>query len=311
MTAGMHKSETDRIAASLTKYENENGHLPGLVDPVWRETLVRQIISSLRRIAYVHLIRDRDVSARRLDPHHAAFDPLKGASLLMRRGEADEAVWLTFVGTQFGKHKDDGWKLAANVFGSFGAGPIWTAKAYRRAPNEFLAMLVSQRDALSDMKRSGRYSNHRQYQSKAPEAIDRTFRSFCDWQFVRGGFPQLIRATHETHGQNPTEVFDVLYKSLKVVSGFGRLGRFDFLTMLSKLHIAPIEAGSTYLVDATGPLAGAKLLFYKDGKHSVSARALQARADALDDYLNVGKQVIEDSLCNWQKSPGRYEYFRG
>jgi hypothetical protein len=136
-----------------------------------------------------------------LDPHHAAFDPLKGASLLMRRGEPDEAVWLTFVATHFGKHKDDGWKLAANVFGSFGAGPIWTAKAYRRAPNEFLAMLISQRDALSDMKRSGRYSNHRQYQSKAPEAIDRTFRSFCDWQFVRGGFPQLVRATHETYGQ--------------------------------------------------------------------------------------------------------------
>ncbi|MFZ5716742.1 MAG: hypothetical protein ACOY3N_28285 [Bradyrhizobium sp.] len=311
MPAGMHKSDTDRIAASLTKYEKENGRLPGLVNPAWRDTLVRQIISSLRRIAYVHLIRDRKVSAHRLDPHHASFDPLKGASLLMRRGEADEAVWLTFVATHFGKHKDDGWKLAANVFGSFGAGPIWTAQSYRRAPDEFLAMLVSQRDALSDMKRSGRYSNHRQYQSKAPEAIGRTFHSFCDWQFGRGGFPQLIRAIHETQGQNPTEVFDALYKSLKVVSGFGRLGRFDFLTMLSKLQIAPIEAGSTYLVGATGPLAGAKLLFCRDGDQSLSARALQTKADALDDYLKVGKQVIEDSLCNWQKSPGTYEYFRG
>ncbi|WP_442869960.1 hypothetical protein [Bradyrhizobium sp. CCBAU 45389] len=48
-----------------------------------------------------------------------------------------------------------------------------------------------------------------------------------------------------------------------------------------------------------------------DGNQSVSARALQAKADALDDYLKVGKQVIEDSLCNWQKSPGTYEYFRG
>jgi len=62
---------------------------------------------------------------------------------------------------------------------------------------------------------------------------------------------------------------------------------------------------------ATGPLAGAKLLFYKDRAHSVSAKALQAKVDALDDYLNVGKQVIEDSLCNWQKQPDKYEYFRG
>lgn len=311
MPAGMHKSDTDDIAASLAKYEQENGPLSGLKSPVWRETLIKQIVSSLRRIAYVHAIRDRSVSTSRLDPHLAAFDPLKGASLLARRGESDEAVWLTFVATHFGKHKDDGWKLAANVFGSFGAAPIWTAKAYGRAPNSFLAMLTSHRDALSEMKRSGRYSNHRQYQSKAPEAIDRIFCSFYDWQFSRGGFPQLIRNIHETHGQSPTEVFDVLYKSLDAVSGFGRLGKFDFLTMLSKLHIAPIEAGSTYLVGATGPLAGAKLLFYEDRAHSVSVKTLQARVDALDDYLNVGKQVIEDSLCNWQKQPDRYEYFRG
>ncbi|WP_347951956.1 hypothetical protein [Bradyrhizobium sp. SSUT77] len=311
MPAGMHKSDTDDIAASLARYEQENGQLPGLKSPVWRDTLIKQIVSSLRRIAYVHAIRDRGVSTSRLDPHQAAFDPLKGASLLVRRGETDEAVWLTFVATHFGKHKDDGWKLAANVFGAFGAGPIWTTKAYGQAPGSFLAMLTSQRDALSDMKRSGRYSNHRQYQSKAPEVIDRTFRSFYDWQFSRGGFPQLIKAVHEAHGQNPTEAFDVLYKSLDAVSGFGRLGKFDFLTMLSKLHIAPIEAGSTYLVGATGPLAGAKLLFYKDRAHSVSAKAVQAKVDALDDYLNVGKQVIEDSLCNWQKQPDRYEYFRG
>jgi alpha-glutamyl/putrescinyl thymine pyrophosphorylase-like protein len=311
MLAGMHKGLADEIAASFAKYEKENGGLPGLKKSAWRETLIKQIISSLRRIAYVHAIRDREVSASRLDPHQAAFDPLKGASFLMRRGELDEAVWLTFVATHFGKHKDDGWKLAANVFGSFGARPIWTAKAYGRAPDGFLEMLTSHRDALSDMRRSGRYSNHRQYQSKAPEFIARTFRSFYDWQFSEGGFPQLIRGVHKARGQNPTEAFDVLYKSLGVASGFGRLGKFDFLTMLSKLHIAPIEAGSTYLVGATGPLAGARLLFFKDRDHAVSARALQARVDALDDYLKVGKQVIEDSLCNWQKRPDRYEYFRG
>jgi hypothetical protein len=161
------------------------------------------------------------------------------------------------------------------------------------------------------MKRSGRYSNHRQYQSKAPEVIDRTFRSFYDWQFSKGGFSQLIRAVHEAHGQNPTEAFDALYRSLDAVSGFGRLGKFDFLTMLSKLYIAPIEAGSTYLVGATGPLARAKLLFHNDRAYAVSAKVLQARVDVLDDYLSVGKQVIEDSLCNWQKQPDRYEYFRG
>src|SRR5215211_5435194 len=107
MPTGMYKDTTADIAVSLAKYEKENGELPGLTNAVWREVLIKQIISSLRRIAYVHAIRDRDSSASRLNPHDAAFDPLKGASFLMKRGEVDEAVWSTFVGTHFGKHKDD------------------------------------------------------------------------------------------------------------------------------------------------------------------------------------------------------------
>jgi hypothetical protein len=31
----------------------------------------------------------------------------------------------------------------------------------------------------------------------------------------------------------------------------------------------------------------------------------------LDATLGVGMQVMEDSLCNWQKSPIRFKHFRG
>lgn len=31
----------------------------------------------------------------------------------------------------------------------------------------------------------------------------------------------------------------------------------------------------------------------------------------LDGVLGVGMQVMEDSLCNWQKSPTRFIHFRG
>ncbi len=100
---------------------------------------------------------------------------------------------------------------------------------------------------------------------------------------------------------------------MKSVFGFGggRLGRFDFLTMLGKLQLAPIEPGSVYLDKATGPLAGARLLFFGDRDYNITGKALEPRVDALDDILGVGKQVIEDSLCNWQKSPDVYVYFRG
>ena len=31
----------------------------------------------------------------------------------------------------------------------------------------------------------------------------------------------------------------------------------------------------------------------------------------LEAHLSVGMQVLEDSLCNWQKSPDRFDRFRG
>ena len=38
--------------------------------------------------------------------------------------------------------------------------------------------------------------------------------------------------------------FDDLYKSMDVVASFGRMARFDYLTMVGKLGLAQIEPGS-------------------------------------------------------------------
>ena len=123
-------------------------------------------------------------------------------------------------------------------------------------------MLNSNQAKLDNVQISGRYSNHRQYQSKAASSIARIFQSFFSWQVSDGSFLNKIRRLHELHGQEPTEGFHELYKSLGQVYGFGRLGKFDFLTMLGKLQLAPIVPGSVYLVGATGPASGAKLLFF-------------------------------------------------
>jgi hypothetical protein len=172
-------------------------------------------------------------------------------------------------------------------------------------------MLDAKGACLIDPRQSGRFSNHRQYQSKKPVVIARVFRSFYDWQFENGGFDARVRQIHQKLGQQPTQTFDALYRSMKDVYGFGRLGIFDFLTMIGKLGLAPIEPGSVYLPGATGPLSGAKLLFHGDRKFRAGAKTLGNRVDGLDSYLRVGKQVLEDSLCNWQKSPDRYVYFKG
>lgn len=306
-----HYNRRAQLDAAITAYENAHGKLAGLSTAARKNTWLDQLISSLRRIEYVKLLTTAIIDPARDDPHDPLFDPIRAAARLGKEGKRDEAVWMAFVATHFGKHIVDGWKLAANVLGSFGAGPIWDVATYGNGRPAFNQMLVQNQAALVDANQSGRFSNHRQYQSKKPNIISAVFSTYYDWQFSAGGIAQLIRNTHERVGQNPEEVFDDLYRSLNTVYGFGRLGKFDFLTMLSKLELAPIEAGSAYIVGATGPLSGAKLLFYNSTTHPVSAGQLSPYVDALDDYLQTGKQVIEDSLCNWQKSPDKYVYFKG
>lgn len=308
---GACRDRIGNLLEGLVRYEADNGQLPGLVDPRWRRTLLDQMVSSLRRIEYINTLHRSAISPHRLDPTSLHFDPLKGAALLLRNGKMDEAVWLTFAATHFGKHSEDGWKLASNVLGSFREGPVWTVEQYSDTPEDFERMLVANQQLLDDPTQSGRFSNHRQYQSKSADAIARVFRTFHAWQFESGGFTARIRQVHREVGQEPTTAFDALYRSMKPVFGFGRLGKFDFLTMIGKLQLAPILPGSVYLPGATGPLAGAKLLFYGDRDYRTGAKALGERVDGLDDYLDVGKQALEDSLCNWQKNPEAYVYFRG
>jgi len=311
MPNGAHRDHTQVIHNGLQAYEAANGILPGIALAKTRETLVLQIISSMRRIDYLKVIQEKKISSARHDPTSMLFDPIRAAILSRNDGNYDQAVWLTFLQAHFGKSKVDGWKLASNVYGSFHAGPVWTYKEYIDDPVAFFDMLHANRHSLEDSAKSGSYSNHRRYQPKTPEGIAKVFTSFASLLEEYGGFRGMIVGVHANRGQAAEDAFDGLYKIVKRVHGFGRLGCFDFLTMMGKLELAPITPGTTYLPGATGPLKGANLLVYGDREHGVATKALVQRVDALDDFLGCGKQVIEDSLCNWQKHPEKYIYFRG
>ena len=93
---------------------------------------------------------------------------------------------------------------------------------------------------------------------------------------------------------------------------FGRTGKFDFLTMVGKIGLLDIAPPSAYMVHGTGPVRGARLLFIGAVDNEAhSKKKLDVLSAELDKTLDVGMQVIEDSLCNWQKSPGKYLSFRG
>jgi len=72
-----------------------------------------------------------------------------------------------------------------------------------------------------------------------------------------------------------------------------------------------IQPGLAYLNGATGPATGARLMLQGSVATELSIIDMETRLKALAEHLDVGMQEIEDSLCNWQKSPSRYKLFSG
>jgi hypothetical protein len=197
------------------------------------------------------------------------------------------------------------------VYGRIGDRGLWDWQSVSTDLNGFRQWLAAQNATL----RQFRFSNHRKYEGLDAHSRNGTgsiVESFVDWVLSEGSLDQLVRAIHLRVGQNPTEVFDALYKDMRKVHRFGRLAKFDFLTLLGKLNLAPIAPGSAYIRDnATGPNLGIRLLVTGNTKGSLTRSQADETYIELGQVLNIGMQELEDALCNWQKSPTKYEYFRG
>jgi hypothetical protein len=98
MSALYRSNKILELREGLANYERQFGILPGIVAASHRKTLLEQVLDSVRRVEYVYHIRDADHNDKRLVPGSGLFDPLKAAAVHSRRGNLDEAYWLTTVG---------------------------------------------------------------------------------------------------------------------------------------------------------------------------------------------------------------------
>ena len=304
------------VAAALS-YQLDNfsqtvRELPGISDAVMKAVLIEQMLESIRRIRYVSVIRTRDISPLRIRGDRDLFDPLKGAIYFQRIGDIEEAYWMVFLFVHFGKNRNTGWRLARDIYGRLGEGSPWNWIRVSADPLNFRDWLHDNQTTLRGADGVTRhFGNHRKYQSLDAHSTNGTgaaVETYVDWVHNGGSHEEFfVQVQRECKG-DPCLSFDNLYRSMNVVASFGRTARFDYLTMIGKLQLANIEPGSTYMEGATGPLSGGHLLF---GNNQLSRREVDELLRQLDNYLNVGMQVLEDSLCNWQKDPTEFTPFRG
>jgi hypothetical protein len=243
-----------QLIDGLRRYESEVALLPGIASDAARETFVRQVVASDRRVRYFTMLGSRPVSARRSDPGDPLFDPIRAAVWFRDGGDFDEACWMVFWFVHCGRNRITSYRLAQDVYGRLGANPPWSWALSLSDPASFEIWLAT--NAAEIKRRGGRFGNHRKYESLADTGL--VVSSYLSWTVDSHAsvFDGAIAAT-----ASPEEAFDRLYRSMTSVYRFGRVARFDYLSTLGRLGLAQIRPGRSYLSSSTGPVQGARLLY--------------------------------------------------
>lgn len=292
----------------LRDHHDNKRPLPGVAHADARDTLAMQIVASIRREEYFDAIQNRGpIGSDRADPHSDKFEAELGVVHLLQNGSHEEAAWLAFLMVYLAKPADSRWRRLRDIYGMLGVGR-WDWALVSRDPNAFEKWLAANWQSVG-----GKFGNHRKYESLQPgkaRSMGPAIVTYVNWVNGAGGHRSLFAQMVREAGNDPHVIFDAFYRSLPV-GGFGRLGRFDWVSMLSRYGFIPAKAGSAYLNSATGPKAGARLLFANDRNANVSGKTLQEWLTELDEDLGVGMEVLEDAICNWQKRPAEFEHFLG
>lgn len=302
-------AEYERLSDAVVGLR-ERGELPtGIRDPVRADVFVRQLVESLRRVRYISLISQRSCGPRFADPDLDVFDPLRALVHLRDLRHVDEAFWMAFLHVHFGKNLRWGWEYPRRIYGALGQGFRWTWNLVSADPKAFRFWLSEHEIEISDGP--GGFGNHRKYESlsgSSGRGTGAAVESYVRWVCGFGSHPDLVEAGVAATGGEETQLFDWLAKAAasEVVS-FGRTAGFDYANLLAWTGLVPARAGTCHISGATGPRSGAEEMYGLVRPASEHERDLAM----LCDSFSVPFDVMEDALCNWQKSPGKFKPFRG
>ncbi len=284
--------------------------LPGIASDEAKNCFVRQIVDSIKRVRYYRIISERQSTIEVINPYNIGFSPILASVYHRQNGNLDEAFWLVFLATHFGKHATYEWGYVRGVYGKLNTGGLWSWENVTSNIENFRIWLHDNEPEIRD---SGKFSNHRRYQSLSglsQRGTGASVESYVNWIGENNSHQHFMENAINQVGDNPKILFRHLYRSMSQVMGFGRLGKFDFLTNIGKLGLVNIEPDSAYIANATGPKRGARLLF---GTRTASNVEFEAMFQSLDSHLELdfGMQVLEDAVCNWQKDTINYSHFSG
>ena len=110
--------------------------------------------------------------------------------------------------------------------------------------------------------------------------------------------------------------FHSMYKLAQKIPNFGRLAAFDFSSSMVKCELNIEEPQSMYAEHSTGPLDAVGLLLRLTNNNSSPKAKVELCSDLMKWFLENARifmtgQVLEDAICNWQKSTSSYIRYTG
>ena len=285
------------LGEALAQYETVHGALPGIASGLERASFVEHLVECGNIADSLRLLAADHVDGPCSDPDAEGFNPLCAAVAQNRRGNTEEACWLAFLAVAFGESPDHGWHMATTAHRRPGEQGMWDWDAASSDVPAFREWIQRNRHRFVGVS----FGNHRKRESlNDRNGFGETVETYVLWVREAGTHAGWIDAA----GQEG-DPFDLLYRSMRDIRRFGRLARFDFLCCLEALSIIDFAPTKAYLQGATGPLAGARRLYGRPkGTWGGRPFVLDERLIELEEYLNVGFDVLEDALCEWQKRPG-------
>lgn len=297
-----------KLRADLQNFDQNIIPLNGIQNPAAMDCLLLQLEDSVRRVKYVQAIAAKAHDPNSVNPNLNGFNPLNAAAYHLANGNVDEAAWLVFLATHFGKDKN-GWGLMRAVYSGLGT-QTWDWATVSAAPQQMGQWIAANQNLL---KAHGIFGNHRKYTSLKYTESGRSINSYVDWIGPQHSHVLKFAQLQPANANSRTR-FNAIYRSFfNSVFGFARMGAFDFVTMIGKIGVLDVEPDLIYIKGATGPIPGAKLLFADNVNANISNAKLEADLGQLEALIALpfGMQILEDALCNWQKSPQHYRNFKG
>ena len=267
------------------------------------------LVASERQAQYLTALAKRTLvtptywSTQRANPNSAFFDPVK-AILYWQSIDIAESLWLAFLLIHVGDspqlqlqgNRQSQWQYLRLLYGNFSGAdepskPLLSWATMTANPQVVVEWV---RECQSNQI-SFKFGKHRKYESikQLPQVVD----SYGHWLADIGGVANLTNGGIQ-QDLSDEQRFAHWYKTLNIYR-FGRLAKFEFLSLLGYLKVLAIKADHCYLTKATGPKRGAKLLF----GHYTTDPQLERLAVQTAEAIGVDYAVFEAALCHWQASP--------